>query len=389
MFRLIILGIPLLTLAWWWWADRRLREIGDLVGIRIGMAVVMLAIMIGYVWVLSGRRDILTLPIPAPLYALILIWGILCLPLIALPSAAGWSVWKISRRLVFKTPEKPPVPTAGWNRRKWLGAAALTLPVWTAFAATLTGLLEMTHFRIRRIIVTIPDLPPALDGLRIAHVTDTHIGKFTRGDVLQHIASATTGLRADLVVFTGDLIDNSMRDLPQAIAMLQSIQPRAGLFVIEGNHDLFDEPELFRSDLRSAAGLTFLRNEAATVSIRGVPVQLIGIPWSDSDPEIARDVAAAAALRDPAAFPILLAHHPHAFDPAREWKFPLTLAGHTHGGQLMLTKNIGGGPMLFRYWTGLYKRPAGSLVVSNGTGNWFPLRVNAPAEILDLTLRRA
>ena len=68
---------------------------------------------------------------------------------------------------------------------------------------------------------------------------------------------------------------------------------------------------------------------------------------------------------------------------------PLTLAGHTHGGQLMLTESIGAGPALFKYWSGLYRRESSALVVSNGVGNWFPLRVNAPAEIIHITLHRA
>ncbi len=98
-------------------------------------------------------------------------------------------------------------------------------------------------------------------------------------------------------------------------------------------------------------------------------------------------------LRDPAACPILLAHHPHAWDYVSG--IPLTISGHTHGGQLMLTDDIGFGPEIFRYWSGLYTQKAGkpaegdALVVSNGTGNWFPLRVNAPAEIVHITLKRA
>jgi hypothetical protein len=93
--------------------------------------------------------------------------------------------------------------------------------------------------------------------------------------------------------------------------------------------------------------------------------------------------------RQPDAFPILLAHHPHAFDAAVEAGLPLTLSGHTHGGQLMLDSRHGGGPFFFRYWSGLYTRGSGQLIVSNGVGNWFPLRINAPAEIVHLTLRCA
>ena len=95
------------------------------------------------------------------------------------------------------------------------------------------------------------------------------------------------------------------------------------------------------------------------------------------------------AARNASAFPILLAHHPHAFDAAADAQLPLTLSGHTHGGQLMLNEQLGFGPAMFRYWSGLYERGASKLIVSNGVGNWFPLRLNAPAEVVHLTLRRA
>jgi predicted MPP superfamily phosphohydrolase len=72
-----------------------------------------------------------------------------------------------------------------------------------------------------------------------------------------------------------------------------------------------------------------------------------------------------------------------------ELGLPLTLAGHTHGGQLMLTPELGAGSAMFRYWSGIYQKNSRTVVVSNGTGNWFPVRVNAPAEIIHLTLRRA
>jgi predicted MPP superfamily phosphohydrolase len=237
--------------------------------------------------------------------------------------------------------------------------------------------------------MTLPvkDLPEALDGLRIAHLTDTHVGKFTRGEALDEIVAATNRLQADLVLFTGDLIDNTIRDLPVAVQMLQRLQSGAGLFVIEGNHDLFDDPAAFVKGLRDG-GLALLRNESATVQVRGVAVQILGLVWQRAEKEIARSVDAVAALRDPAAFPILLAHHPHAFDRAAELGFPLTLAGHTHGGQLMLNRDVGAGSAMFRYWTGLYQKLSSALVVGNGTGNWFPLRLNAPAEIIHLTLRK-
>ncbi len=93
--------------------------------------------------------------------------------------------------------------------------------------------------------------------------------------------------------------------------------------------------------------------------------------------------------RQPDAFPILLAHHPHAFDAAVKADLPLTLAGHTHDGQMMLNRQYGTGPVLFRYWSGLYTRGRSQMIVSNGVGNMFPVRINAPAEIVHITLRCA
>jgi hypothetical protein len=126
--------------------------------------------------------------------------------------------------------------------------------------------------------------------------------------------------------------------------------------------------------------------------VRGHPVQFFGLGWMDFDHQ-QRDRATAEQLRellkrrDPDAFPILLAHHPHAFDAAAKLDLPLTLAGHTHGGQWMFNPQHGVGPVLFRYWSGLYTRGNSRMLVSNGVGNVFPLRINAPAEIIHITLR--
>ncbi len=388
--QLIILGIPALSLAWWLWADRRLKHLGSGRGWRVALALAVLLMLVGFVWVLMGRRDFLTMPVPAPLYALVLLWGIIFLPSLGMPMMVGWSVWSLVRR-IFKRDSaevgKVQPPERQWTRRELLGSAAVSLPVLATFGTAAVSLPRMTRFRVREMTISLANLPVALDGMRIAHVTDTHVGKFTRGRVLDDIVAATNRLKADLVLFTGDLIDNTIRDLPAAVRMLQQVKAGSGLFVIEGNHDLFDDARAFEKGVREG-GLALLRNEAATVTVRGVPVQILGIVWNRGEAEMAADVDTVAALRDPQAFPILLAHHPHAFDRAVVHGIPLTLAGHTHGGQLMLTHEVGAGPMMFRYWSGLYQRAGRSLVVSNGTGNWFPLRLNAPAEIIHLTLRR-
>jgi predicted MPP superfamily phosphohydrolase len=256
--------------------------------------------------------------------------------------------------------------------------AAVAPPLLTGLGVGFS-LLRLDDFRVRRLEVGTPGLPRGLDGATIAHVSDLHVGKFSRPEALDRIVDAVNGLRADLVLFTGDLIDLSLTDLPPAIETLRRLDPREGLFLCEGNHDLIDDPEEFRRRVRQS-GLKLLLDEAATVDLRGQRVQVLGSRWRRSG------IGKLGALRDPGAFPILLAHHPHAFDAATD--FPLTLAGHTHGGQLMLNERLGAGPVLFRYWSGLYRRGDATLVVSNGVGNWFPLRTAAPAELLHLTLRR-
>jgi uncharacterized protein len=392
-FRLIIFGIPLLSLLWWIWANRRLADLHVPMVWRVVLGFGVLLLLAGFIWMILERRDMIGISIPSNLYAAVLLWGILFLPMLALPTILGWSVFSIGKYFHELTNyPKPPSAEAkpdthGMTRREILAAALVGMPVIASFGTTLFSMPQMRRFRIRPMTIFIKNLPEALDGIRIAHVTDTHVGKFTRGKVLDDIAEATNELKADLVLLTGDLIDNSLDDLPSALAMLNQIDPRSGLFMVEGNHDLFDNPREFVKQVR-ASGIPLLRNQAATVTLRGQRVQIMGVAWTHDEARMEDDVEAVAKLREPGAFPILLAHHPHAFDSAALHGFPLTLAGHTHGGQLMITPKIGAGPAMFRYWTGHYQNGENSLVVSNGAGNWFPLRTSAPAEIIDLTLKK-
>ena len=242
----------------------------------------------------------------------------------------------------------------------------------------------------------LPSLPTALDGMTIAHLSDLHVGQLTKGRVLKKLVAEANKLEADLMLFTGDLINSDLSYLPVAVETLRALRPPPVL--CEGNHDVGLDPGGFERGVK-AAGFLLLLDETVTVSIRGLPVQLLGLRWGGpnnlerhrDESGLATSMSALLRQRDPAAFPILLAHHPHAWDYCGD--IPLTLSGHTHGGQLMLNEQRGFGPMMFRYWTGLYSRPATpshaaqTLAVNNGIGNWFPLRTAAPAEILHLTLR--
>ena len=179
--------------------------------------------------------------------------------------------------------------------------------------------------------------------------------------------------------------------------MLERIRFREAMVVCEGNHDLIENRSAFETYVLQRR-LPILINQAKTISIRNHAVQFLGLRWGapgvrsvnargHADELIAQSMDVLTPSLDPHAFQILLAHHPHAFDVAAKFKIPLTLAGHTHGGQMMLTENFGFGPAMYRYWSGVYEKDGSRLSVSNGVGNWFPLRINAPAEIVHLTLR--
>ncbi len=343
----------------------------------------------GLAIILASRNGVpLENLLPRPVHSMIISWHLLVLlPWLVWRALAG--IFALARKII-RTVRRTPAPVfrgvAHVSRREFLRtAAALTPPMLTVVAAGI-GEAQLDSFRIRRMDVPVPNLPPALDGVTIAHVTDFHVGRFTRGRILERIVAETNRLDADVVAMTGDFINYSLNDLPAALEVVRALRGRSIVAACEGNHDLIEDARTFRREAERG-GLPLLRGATATVDIRGQRVQFLGLPWAHGAAEMRDSAAALLAQRDPGAWPVLLAHHPHAWDFAPE--IPLTLAGHTHGGQIMLNERLGGGPFFFRYWSGRYSRPGGALVVSNGVGNWFPIRIQAPAEILHLTLRRA
>jgi hypothetical protein len=394
--------LAMADLVVWWVAWRTLGKAPNAwKWASVCMHIFFAAMVAGIGALMFGREYHLNVDavVPQVVTVAVFIWHLLMVPL-AFAGIVIASVCSLVRKVILLF-RQPGVGTSGsgLTRREFFARLCLLTPPALTVLLTMVAEQQLKGFRIRRMTVTLPTLPVALDGMTIANVTDTHTGRFTHGEILDRIAAATNNLNADLVLFAGDLINDSLAWLDDGIAMLKKI--RGPMVVIEGNHDLFENEFEFRRRMK-ASGLNFLVNETTTLNLKGVPVQILGMAWgTDSkrpsrmgEPQLADLAAPLLKLRDPAAFPILLAHHPHAWDYVSG--IPLTISGHTHGGQLMVTKNFGFGPAMFRYWSGLYTRKVGhpadegeALVVSNGTGNWFPLRTRAPAEIIHITLKRA
>lgn len=398
-FQFIIVTLFVEDLVVWATLGRSLRRTRIAPSVRAGFHVFFAAQIALMALVIVGRLRQVHFEdsLPTALWVVVITWHLLIAPVALIACLLGVFGQAVAAgvRLVSGRPALPkdPAPSqTSVTRREFLGSAMAMTPPALTIALSAFAARQLSEFRVRHIAIHLRDLPQELDGMTIAHVSDLHLGQFTHGPVAERAIAAVNALQCDLVLFSGDLINDSLGWLPTAIGLLKKIDKP--LYLCQGNHDMIDNPREFDRQVK-AAGLKLLINETATVPVRAVPVQILGLRWGGppnygqhrhDEQTLAASMRELVALRDPAAFPILLAHHPHAWDYATD--LPLTLAGHTHGGQLMLNERLGFGPVIFRYWSGLYTDRTRSLVVSNGVGNWFPIRTAAPAELVHLTLHR-
>jgi predicted MPP superfamily phosphohydrolase len=386
-----IIGLMVsLDILWWIVLAHATNHVG-----RIVISIFMAAMLVGLIAIIAARMSRAGWDRMVPKFAVsaIFLWHFIGLGLLTLIGVALIPIF-LGQKIISRHPPRKSeqTETSTWSRREFLRLTAAMLPPVFTFGLTGIAMAQLNNVGVRRFVLPIIDLPAELDGMTIAQVSDMHVGRFTKGDVLEKTVRLVNEMQADLVLLTGDLINDALADLDTGLELAQRMEARFGSAIIEGNHDLIENPQEFETRVR-ASGIPFLLDESMIVDVRRVPVQLLGLSWTRVHGD-RRDAAINAAVeklleqREADAFPILMAHHPHAFDAAADAQLPLTLSGHTHGGQLMLNEQLGFGPAMFRYWSGLYRKHKSQLIVSNGVGNWFPLRVNAPAEIVHLTLRR-
>ena len=386
MFILFIYTFVLAGDTWWWlFLNRVSRRAGLSRGWHRAIAGVMGGSIFCVLLLIVARVLHLHIQVlPESVVAWLFIWHVIILPPMTVLSLFGAGIGKL-----FQSIKPAPDAAAISARRQFLAGAIVIIP--PVAAAVLTGYAAETEddMRIRRVELPLQNLPQALDGLTIAQMTDPHLGSFISDRKYQKIIEMTNALDADLVFQTGDLINASLSDLPDGIAMARAFKSRYGVYCCEGNHDVMMDRDAFERDTKQA-DINMLLDESRVIEIRGQKLRLTAPRWVGYDESsIVRAVQQLVPTPPTDIFTIMLAHHPHNFDAAARAGVPLVLSGHTHGGQLALTQNIGIGPLMYRYWSGLYRKPNSACFVSNGTGNWFPLRINAPCEIIHLTLRRA
>ncbi|RRR71139.1 MAG: metallophosphoesterase [Candidatus Viridilinea halotolerans] len=264
----------------------------------------------------------------------------------------------------------------------WPAAAALGVAGGAGLAYAF--FYEPRQPRLEHITLHIPDLPPALDGLRIGQISDMHLGmRYTLENSLW-AAHQMALQQPDLLVLTGDFVsyEEAISQLPAVLRELP--QAPLGCFAVAGNHDYWEGIETIQAALE-AAGIRLLINQHALVTAHGEQMLIAGLDdlW-DGRPDMGRTLAGApqAPLR------LLLAHCPDHADEACEHQFDLQLSGHTHGGHIHLP-TLGSFCLPrhgWRYAIGHYQVGPTQLYVSRGIGG-MPLRFGCPPEATIFTLR--
>lgn len=273
------------------------------------------------------------------------------------------------------------------------GMVALVCVVGVAAVLGVLGCAGSRRLVVRQLDASWPDLPEALDGLRIVQLSDLHVGPHTSRRFLARVARLTAEADPALVVVTGDLIDDHAPDVDHYAAALGGLRAPLGVYAVPGNHDVYAGWPAVRERLERLP-LTVLVNDARTVRWRGARLAIVGTGdpaggrggTAAGGPELGRAFAAVP----PDAFALVLAHNPALWPAIAERGAALTLSGHTHWGQLAIP-GLGwslASPFL-RHSMGSYAEGDALLYIHPGTNYWgIPFRLGTPPEVAVVTLRR-
>jgi predicted MPP superfamily phosphohydrolase len=311
--------------------------------------------------------------------------------------------------------------------RRYFFRAASALAGATPFLSVMYGFAaERLDYRIHRIEIPTANLPPALDGMKIVQLSDIHLsGYMSRTDVRRAVEMANE-LGADLAVITGDFITGAADPLADCVDEIRHLRAPLGIFGCNGNHEIYARAEDAAQGLFAQAGMRLLRHENVQLAYRGAHFNLLGVDYqrertpSGHRLQMLPDLAPLVRRDMPN---ILLSHNPNTFNRAAELGIELSLAGHTHGGQIqveILDHSLSPARFISDYIAGAYFRPLSMpavdnralkdanylasnpapasshaqpplsvLYVNRGLGTvGAPVRLGVPPEITLLTLRR-
>jgi uncharacterized protein len=300
------------------------------------------------------------------------------------------------------------------SRRTFFQYAAVLAGGFPFLAATYGFAAGRLRYTIERVDVPVANLPPELDGLRIVQLSDIHIGDYMPPREIARAVDMANDLRPDISFVTGDFVSSEGDPLDACITELSRLRAPLGVWGCNGNHEIYAGVEDEAERLFREKGMRLLRASNAIVEHNGGRFNLLGVDYqrdhmtsgertgpmlAEIEPLIRRDMPN-----------ILLSHNPNSFRRAAELGIELSLAGHTHGGQIkfeIVDHSVSPARLITPFVAGLYRLPmnghAGvapeirtnglqkaALYVNRGLGTFgFPVRIGVPPEITLLTLRRA
>lgn len=302
--------------------------------------------------------------------------------------------------------------------RRYFFQTATTVAGALPFLGALYGFAaERLHYVVHEVPVPIANLPSALEGLRIAQISDIHMSGYMTREQVRRAVDMVNELAPDLAVVTGDFITGAGDSLEDCVAEIARIRAALGTLGCNGNHEIYAGFEDLAQQLFARSGMRLLREENVQLVWRGTAFNVIGVDYQRQRTAQGRPFPmlqnVQSLVRNDVPN-ILLSHNPNAFPRAAQMGIELTLAGHTHGGQVqveILDHSFTPARFITDFTAGLYHRPfdktsvsanmtaphisyAGpakaALYVNRGLGTvGAPIRIGVPPEITLLTLKRA
>ena len=253
------------------------------------------------------------------------------------------------------------------------GAVTATVVLFVVIAASFYGLYEANNLQIERVRIVSSKLSPGTPPVRIAQISDLHLGLIHREEALAPIINRLQELQPDVLVATGDIVDAQINHLDELINLWQRINPPLGMYAVTGNHEYYAGLEQ-SLDFLHRSGFQILRNHSMNV---GDWLKVVGV----DDPARGGTPDENEALGERSErFTLLLKHRPD-FITASTGKFDLQLSGHGHGGQIFPFNLLTA--IKYPLLDGLYTLADNQyLYTSRGTGTWGPpMRILSPPEI--------
>ncbi len=385
---IIIANLGIDAALWRWLRRRGGRHCGLKCGLHAALSVAMLALVVTAISIPNRRVGNPTL--------VAVMWMLMAYFSVCVPRWVALLLWQLGR-----------LHCLGRRGRGAVRAAAVAAGVALCGAMWWGALVTPHTVRVERVGFASAKLPASFDGYRVVQISDLHLGTYgTDTTAVSMFVDSVNALKPDLICFTGDLVSRQTSEAEPFRQVLSRLKARHGVMAVLGNHDYDDyrtwptqaQKEADRKalvQLERGMGWTVLNNVTRPIGLRGDSIDVIGAE-NYGDPPFHTYGSLAATHNDLSngRFKLLLQHNPYEWraDVAGKTPVDLTLSGHTHAMQIMLTighRRLSPARLRYREWGGMYAEGSQALYVNIGLGMVaMPMRIGATPEITLITLKK-